>query len=201
MDLAKVDLYQVHWPTPLVSIERLMDAMAEAVHQGFVRAVGVSNFGIRDLLRAHGALARHGIPLASNQVHYGLLKRDVEKDGVLGACKELGIRLIAHTPLERGLLSGKYGPHRPPSGPRGAAYLTLMPKIPPLLQTLTAIGQAHGGRTCAQVALNWLICKGALPIPGAKSAAQAAENMGASGWQLSADDIAALDSLSDEIRR
>lgn len=74
------------------------------------------------LRKAHKRLAERGIPLASNQVHYNLLYRLPEKNGVKAACDELGVTLIAYSPLAQGILSGKYTPEKPPSGPRGSTY-------------------------------------------------------------------------------
>lgn len=194
-----VDLYQIHWPTPLMSVDRLMDGMAECVKSGMTRTVGVSNFNQTQMLAAYSALARQGIPLASNQVHYSLLNRKVEKNGLLARCRELGIRLIAYSPLEKGLLSGKYNARNRPPGMRARTYASLLSKIEPLLKLMTTIGQDHGGKTNAQVALNWLICKGALPIPGAKNVKQAQENIGALGWRLTEEEVAKLDEMSDKV--
>lgn len=194
-----VDLYQIHWPTPLMSVDRMMDGMAECVKSGMTRTVGVSNFNQTQMLAAYSALARQNIPLASNQVPYSLLNRKVEKNGLLARCRELGIRLIAYSPLEKGLLSGKYNVQNRPPGIRARTYASLLPKIEPLLKLMTTIGQDHGGKTNAQVALNWLICKGALPIPGAKNVRQAQENIGALGWRLTEEEIAKLDEMSDKI--
>ena len=94
-----VDLYQLHWPSPLMSIELVMDGLTECVQSGKARTVGVSNYGQTRMLAAYSALARHNIPLASNQVHYSLLNRTAEYDGTLARCKELGIRFIAYSPL------------------------------------------------------------------------------------------------------
>src|SRR5512141_1883788 len=99
LGLESVDLYQIHWATPLLSPETMMEGMAECVKRGWTRTVGVSNFDEKKMLRAYTTLARHGIPLASNQMHYSLLQRDIEKNGILARCKELGIRLIAYSPL------------------------------------------------------------------------------------------------------
>jgi aryl-alcohol dehydrogenase-like predicted oxidoreductase len=151
------------------------------------------------MLRAYSTLARQGIPLAANQVHYSLLNREVEKNGLLARCKELGVRLIAYSPLEKGLLTGKYSPENPPPGVRGQQYADLLKKIGPLLKLMTEIGQDHGGKTNAQVALNWLICKGTLPIPGAKNAQQALENAGGAGWKLTDEQVARLDQMADAI--
>jgi aryl-alcohol dehydrogenase-like predicted oxidoreductase len=98
----RVDLYQLHWPLPVFSVPRRMDALAETVRAGLTRAVGVSNYSAADLRRAHAALAERGIPLASNQVHYSLLHRRPERDGVLAACRELGVTLIAYSPWRWG---------------------------------------------------------------------------------------------------
>jgi len=194
-----VDLYQVHWPSISMSTDALMDGMVECVKSGLTRTVGVSNFGQSRMLAAYSALARHSIPLASNQVHYSLLSRAVEKNGTLARCKELGIRLIAYSPIEKGLLSGKYSASNPPPGSRAGNYANLLPKIPPLLKTMTEIGQDHGGKSNAQVALNWVISKGALPIPGSKNAEQAQQNAGALGWKLTEAEVAKLDEGSDSI--
>jgi len=199
LQVERVDLYQIHWPSPLFNIEAMMEGLAICVEEGLARTVGVSNFNQSQMLRAYSALARRNIPLASNQVHYSLLNRTVEKNGLLARCKELGVRLIAYSPLEKGLLSGKYSESTPPPGPRGQQYASLLQKLPPLLKEMTKIGQDHGGKTNSQVALNWLICKGALPIPGAKNAVQAEQNAGALGWRLSEEEIARLDELSDEV--
>jgi aryl-alcohol dehydrogenase-like predicted oxidoreductase len=195
-----VDLYQIHWSSPLMSPETMMEGMVECVKQGLTRTVGVSNFGHKKMIRAYTTLARHGIPLASNQVHYSLLSREVEKNGTLARCKELGIRLIAYSPLEKGLLTGKYSVENPPPGVRTSQYAELIKKIPPVIKAMQEIGQNHGGKTVAQVALNWLICKGALPIPGAKNMLQAEQNAGGAGWQMSGDDVAVLDAVTDNIR-
>ena len=99
------DLYLIHWPYTVLRVESLMDAMAEAVRAGKVRAVGVSNFTAPQMRRAHNRLARYGIPLAANEVRYNILARQVETNGVLAACRELDIALIAHSPLVHGLLA------------------------------------------------------------------------------------------------
>lgn len=199
LGLESVDLYQIHWPSVVMSPESLMEGMVECVKRGWARTVGVSNFGHKRMLRAYSALAQHGIPLASNQVHYSLLSRAVEKNGTLARCKELGIRLIAYSPLEQGLLTGKYSPENPPPGVRGSHYVEFLKKLPPIIKTLQEIAQNHG-KTVSQTALNWVICKGALPIPGAKNARQAEENSGGAGWRMREDEVAKLDEVTDTFR-
>ena len=197
MGVESVDLYQIHWPSVTMSTDLLTEGLVECVKSGMARTVGVSNFGQTRMLAAYSALARHNVPLASNQVHYSLLNRGAEKKGVLARCKELGIRMIAYSPLEKGLLTGKYNAGNPPTGTRGGTYTKLLPKIQPLIKLMTEIGQDHGGKSNAQVALNWTICKGTLPIPGAKNEEQAHQNAGALGWKLTDDEVARLDAASD----
>ncbi len=199
LHLESVDLYQIHWPSPLLGVEKMMDGLALCAEGGLTRTVGVSNFDQSLMLRAYSALAQRNIPLAANQVHYSLLNRAVEKNGLLARCKELGIRLIAYSPLEMGLLTGKYSADNPPPGNRGMRYLRVIHRIAPLIKLMTEIGQDHGGKSNSQVALNWVVCKGALPIPGAKNADQALQNAGALGWQLTGDEVAKLDAASDRI--
>lgn len=199
MGLDSVDLYQVHHPSPLLSPETLMDGMAECVKEGLTRTVGVSNFWESRMLRAYSALAQRGVSLASNQLPYSLLNREAEKRGLLARCKELGIRFIAYSPLEKGLLTGKYSVDTPPPGVRGSTYGEMLKKLPAILRTLQQVAQNHG-KSMSQVALNWVICKGALPIPGAKNAKQAEENAGGAGWHLTDDDVALLDEVTDNFR-
>lgn len=199
LGLEAVDLYQVHWPSPLLSPETLMDGMAICVKEGLTRTVGVSNFWETRMLRAYSALAQQGISLASNQLPFSLLKRDAEKNGTLARCKELGIRLIAYSPLAQGLLTGKYSIDNPPPGVRGSNYAELLKKLPPVIKALRSIAQNHG-KTISQVALNWVICKGALPIPGAKNAKQAQDNAGGAGWRMTDDEVAKLDEVTDKIQ-
>jgi aryl-alcohol dehydrogenase-like predicted oxidoreductase len=199
LNVESVDLYQIHWPSPLLNTDTLMERLAECVKSGLTRTVGVSNFGQSRMLAAYSSLSRHNVPLASNQVHYSLLSRAVEKNGTLARCKELGIRLIAYSPIEKGLLSGKYSVDKPPPGSRARNYASLLPRIQPLLKLMTQIGQDHGGKSNTQIALNWVICKGAMPIPGAKTAGQALENAGALGWKLTEVEMERLDAASDAI--
>lgn len=201
LGLASVDLYQIHIPLPPVPIETWAEALAEAVEAGLTRAVGVSNFNEDQMRRAYLVLSKRGIPLASNQVEYSLLNRKVETNGLLHACQELGITLIAYSPLAKGLLTGKYSPDNPPPGIRRRYYNhTLLEKIQPLIHQMRQIGRNHDGKTPAQVALNWLICKNTVPIPGAKNSHQAVENAGALGWRLDEREISALDELSQNIQ-
>jgi aryl-alcohol dehydrogenase-like predicted oxidoreductase len=196
----KVDLYQMHIPLPPVSVDTWMDGMSEAYQSGLVGAVGVSNYDRAQMLRAYDSLAREGIALASNQMEYSLINRKVEKNGLLKLCHERGITLIAYSPLGMGLLTGKYTLEKPVKGMRGRRFgRDYMKKLTPLMLLLRQIGDEHEHRSPAQVALNWVICKGALPIPGAKTAAQAEQNAGALRWRLTDEEVSKLDEASDKL--
>jgi hypothetical protein len=120
--------------------------MADAVEAGKVRAVGVSNYSAAQLRVAHAALAERGIPLAANQVEYSLLHRAPEVNGVLDACRELGITLIAYQPLAMGALTGKY---RPGDRPRGIRRFDRsfrrdgLEKVQPVVALLGEIGEGY----------------------------------------------------------
>ncbi len=201
LEMSRVDLYQMHWPLPPRSIESWMDGLADAVQAGLTRAVGVSNYDLDQTRRAQEALARRGVPLASNQVQFNLLERGPERSGLLQFCRAHNIALIAYSPLAQGILTGKYTPQAPPPGMRGQRFpRSYLERVQPLIALLREIGQTHD-KTPGQVALNWTICKGAVPIPGAKNARQAQENIGALGWQLSEEEIARLDRLSAGMAR
>ncbi len=204
LGLSQVDLYQIHFPYSPVSIETWMDALADAVEAGLTRAVGVSNFSPSQTIRAHAALMRHGIPLASNQVEYSLLDRTPETSGLTRVCRDLGVTIIAYSPIAKGVLSGKYTPDNIPPGVRRHKYdRNFLAKAQPVIDQLREIGQAHdvanSAKTSSQVALNWLICKGAVPIPGAKNLQQAQENFGALGWRLTDEEVARLDGVSEKV--
>lgn len=117
---------------------------------------------------------------------------------MLQRSQELGVRVIAYSPLAKGILTGKYSHENPPPGIRSRQYSKILKDIQPLLKLMTEIGQDLGGKTQSQVALNWTICKGTMPIPGAKNSRQAEMNAGAVGWRLSDDQIASLDQASEK---
>jgi aryl-alcohol dehydrogenase-like predicted oxidoreductase len=191
-----IDLYQIHYPFRWMSIPTLMKLMAEAAQVGKINAVGVSNYSAEQMRSAHAELARRGIPLASNQVEYSLLHRDPETDGVLDACRELGVTLMAYMPLASGALTGKYSATARPAGWRrytGYFRGKNLAALNGLIELLREIGARHD-RSPGQVALRWLIQQeGVLPIPGAKDASQAAQNAGALTFAL---DDAEMDAVS-----
>ena len=191
-----VDLYQHHFPTNSASIPRLMELLADAIEAGKVKAVGVSNYSAEQMRMAHAVLARRGIPLASNQVEYSLLHRQPEVNGVLDACRELGVTLIAYSPLASGALTGKYSPTAKASGLRGFLMPNFRGKgidaVQPVVALLRQIGAGYS-KTPSQVALRWLVENPlVLTIPGAKNSKQAADNAGALAFSLTPAEIEAL---------
>ncbi len=204
-----IDLHQVHNPLGFSSVEAEMRAMADLAAEKKIRAVGVSNFGVTRMRRAHAVLATRGLPLASNQVKYNLLDRRVESNGTLAAAKELGVTIIAYSPLEQGLLTGKYHQHpehvRTRPGPRkwmGRFRAQGLERSRPLIEELGRIGHAHEA-TAAQVALAWLYQfheELVVVIPGASRAEQAKENSAALDLTLSSTELDNLDKLSRQFR-
>ena len=200
-----IDLYQIHWSFSFSSIDAEMNAMADLVDQGKIRSVGVSNFSAEQMRQAHAALAKRGLPLASNQVHYSLLAREIEDNGILDAAKELGITIISYSPLDSGLLTGKF--HKDPeilaNTPRGRR-MRLSNRIEasrPLISTLDSIAQAHDV-TIAQVALNWLVNfhgDTVVAIPGASKPRHAQESAGAMDFRLSDQEMALIDERSKAV--
>ncbi len=139
--------------------------------------------------------------MAVNQVRYSLLTRQIETKGILDTAHELGVTILAYSPLAQGLLTGKYT-GKDSRSPEGARRIdprfndSGLQKIAPVTEALQTISEQHQ-RTPAQVALNWLIAQGGvIPIPGAKTAEQARQNAGALGWSLSQDEIEHLNQVS-----
>lgn len=200
-----IDLYQHHYPNAKISIPKLMDQLADAVESGKVRAVGVSNYSAEQMREAHAALAKRGIPLASNQVEYSLLHRQPEVDGVLDACRELGITLIAYTPLAGGMLTGKYSAQNRPGG----FFRRILPQysrkaldaIQPVVKLLREIGTRYS-KTPSQVAIRWLIENPiVLPIPGVKNGKQAMDNAGALSFSLTPEEVEMLSQATMDWRK
>lgn len=202
LQLERVALYQVHWPFSfLISQETLMNSLADEVKRGRIETVGVSNYSAQQMREAHQILAARGVPLAVNQVRYSLLTRQIETDGIFNTARELGVTILAYSPLAQGLLTGKYtaeSANTPKDGRRIDPKFSQagLQKIQPVINLLRQLGDKHG-RTPAQVALNWLIAQGnVIPIAGAKTAEQVKQNAGALGWRLSDDEVGQLEEVS-----
>ena len=190
-----IDLYYVHWPFTLLRIEALMDWMAQAVEAGKIRAVGVSNFSAPQMRRAAERLARYQIPLAANEVHYSLVHRQPEVNGVLEACRELNVALVAYRPLEGGQFRSRatldgMAESSPATGRNETASSMLR-------GALQAIAQQHN-TSISQVVLNWLLRRDGhvIPIPGTTSAQHAQENADTLNWRLSDAAFATIDEVS-----
>jgi aryl-alcohol dehydrogenase-like predicted oxidoreductase len=168
-----IDPYLIHFPFSPLGVSRLMDRFAEIARAGKVRAIGVSNFSASQMFVAAKRLERHGIALAANEVQYSIVHRDPEQNGVLEACRKLDVALIAYRPL---------------SGGRNRQDGS------PLDKALAEIARARE-KTIAQVGLNWLLSKDEriVAIPGATGAEHLRENVGAVGWTLSDEEVAALE--------
>jgi aryl-alcohol dehydrogenase-like predicted oxidoreductase len=202
LDGFSIGNYMVHLPYSFSSPEAEMNAMADLVEAGKIRSVGVSNFNPARMRRAHRALAKRGLPLAVNQVEYSLLNRKIETNGVLETARELGVTIVAYTPLALGMLSGKY--HKNPelvsrmAGWRKISIRRNLEKSRALIQAMDEIAIKYKA-TIAQVALNWLINYNGevvVTIPGATKVYQAKDNAGAMNFRLSGDELKQLDELS-----
>lgn len=205
LQVTKIALYQVHTPFDFFMGQgTLMEALAEEVQRGRIEAVGVSNYSAKQMEDAAELLGKYDIPLAVNQTQYSLLTRKIEENGVLKTAQKLGITILAYSPLDQGLLTGKYTPKTLDKlqGPRRLNpnfSVSGLQKIEPVLTVLKQLGDTYR-KTPAQVALNWLMGQGnVIPIPGAKNAAQAAENSGALGWELTTDELDKLRKTAEKL--
>jgi aryl-alcohol dehydrogenase-like predicted oxidoreductase len=203
-----IDLYQVHQPWGFSNEKAEMEAMAKLVKEHKIRYVGVSNFSASQMRSAWEALQKHGIHLVSNQVRYSLLDRKIESNGILQTAKELGITIIAYSPLAQGLVTGKF--HDNPAllkniGMRKYSSLFKpagLEKSRPLVKTVQELATKYSV-TASQIALNWLISyhsETVVAIPGATRESHAKENAGAMTFSLTPDDLSLLDNKSTLFR-
>lgn len=200
LQIEQIGIGQLHWSTanyaPLQELA-LWDGLVAMYEKGLVRAVGVSNYGPKQLVKIHEYLTARGVPLSSAQVQFSLLSMGEDQFEIKEICDSLGIRLIAYSPLGLGMLTGKYTPSELPRGPRSFLFRQILPGLKPLLSSLEEIAQRRQ-KTIPQVAINWCICKGAIPIPGVKTVEQAEENLGALGWRLNASELLQLENAAEE---
>lgn len=200
LQLERIELYQVHWPfTFFLSQETLMNTLADEVQTGRIGAIGVSNYSASEMINIHKILSARGIPLAVNQVRYSLLTRQIESNGILQTARELGVTILAYSPLAQGLLTGKYTTSYKPTGARSIDPRFSrdgLNKIAPVLSLLQKIGNKYD-RTPAQIALNWLIAQGnVIPIAGVKNAEQVKQNVGALGWTMTKDEFDEINQIT-----
>ncbi|MFM8259782.1 MAG: aldo/keto reductase [Vulcanococcus sp.] len=190
---------QLHWSTARYAPWQegpLLQGLADLVQRGAVGSLGVSNMGPQRLRQVHGELAARGIRLASLQVQLSLLAPEpLLPGGVAEVCRELGVALIAYSPLALGLLSRPLNDPRPlPPGPRGSLFRRLEPRLQPLRQAMTELAEGQPGGLTA-LALNWCRAHGAMPIPGLRRPDQVEVAAAALGWRLSTEDRQRLDQL------
>ncbi|XP_028054998.1 pyridoxal reductase, chloroplastic isoform X3 [Camellia sinensis] len=133
-----------------------------------------------------------GLVAMYDKVQFSLLSMGEDQMEIKNICDSLGVRLISYSPLGLGMLTGKYSPSNLPRGPRGLLFRQIIPGLDPLLNSLKKIAQRRK-KTMPQVAINWCICKGTIPIPGVRTVKQAEENLGALGWRLSSDELLQLE--------
>ncbi|MEL7035345.1 MAG: aldo/keto reductase [Cyanobacteria bacterium J06592_8] len=198
-----VDLVQMHWSTANYFPWQewpLLDGLADLYERGEVKGVGLSNYGPKRLKKVDQKFRDRGIPIKTLQVQYSLLSTyPVTELGLKDVCDELGIKLIAYSPLALGILTGKYSEKGSlPKGIRGVVFRQILPGVQPILSCLKAIGDSRN-KTMSQVAINWCICKGTIPIPGAKNSDQAKQNIGALGWELDSGEVAELDKAANRV--
>jgi aryl-alcohol dehydrogenase-like predicted oxidoreductase len=202
----KIDLYQIHLPYAFSSIEAQMDAMAGLVKEGKIRYIGVSNFSAAQMRRAHAALAKHGLPLASNQIRFNLLNRNPETNGVLETAKELNISLIAYSPLAQGLLSGKF--HKNPELIKKLPFVRRMRfgrQIEMTRNLIKKLEDIAGAHKCSlsEVALSWAVNYHGdviVAIPGATKIEHVNQNVGALALKLTLEEMNSLDQESSKIK-
>ena len=206
LDGYSIDLYLVHQPWGFSPPEAEMEAMADLVEAGMIRSVGVSNFSAEQMRRAHSALQKRGLTLATNQVQYSLLHRTIESNGVLETAKELGVTITAWSPLASGLLTGKF--HNDPEIFEQTPFGRRMQlrreieKSRPIVQALDKLAKVYDAKP-AQIALNWLIHfqgETVVAIPGASKVNQAAESADSMKFRLSDSEMVSLDELSQTFR-
>ena len=200
-----IDLYQVHQPWSFSNERKEMDAMAELFNRKLIRSIGVSNFSARRMRNALETLNKAGIPLASNQVRYNLLDRRIESNGVMKAAKELGISIIAYSPLAQGVVTGKF--HDNPGLLKNIGLRKYNPlfkaagleKSRPVIILVKELAVKYDVSP-SQVALNWLINYNGdtvVAIPGATRETHVKENTGSTTFRLSDEDMQRLDKVSE----
>ncbi|EIT83673.1 aldo/keto reductase [Fictibacillus macauensis ZFHKF-1] len=203
-----IDLYQVHQPYSLSSETAEMKKMATLIREKKIRYAGVSNFSAKKMWRAHRELEKEGFPLVSNQVKYSLLDRRIEHNGILNTAKELGITIIAYSPLEQGILTGKF--HKDEQLIKNVSPLRKMTssfkasslkRTLPLIDLLDRLALEYEASP-SQIALNWLVTfhnETVVAIPGASKHSHAQENIGTLSFQLSQKHLQEIDQVSREV--
>ncbi len=185
LGVSTIDLYQIHFPNPLIPIKGTIRAMEKLVQDGKIRYIGVSNFGVKKLKEAQEAAK--SCEIVANQVRYNMIDRGVEKE-MIAYSKSSDVTILAYSPLAQGVLVG-----RRPSSIIQSTNILFTPqnlkRLEPLLETLRDIS-AKRGKTVAQVSLNWLLKdENVIPIPGVKKVTHVEDNIGAVDWRLTQGEL------------
>ena len=196
LGIERIDLFYQHRVDPAVPIEDVVGALSELVRAGKVRAIGLSEAGPATLRRAR---AVH--PIAALQSEYSLWSREVERNGVLATCRELGIGFVAYSPLGRGFLTGTI---QKPSDMSDDDWRHTNPRFQPdainknleLAEHVKRLAQ-HQGCTPAQLALAWVLAQGddVVPIPGTKRVKYLEDNLGAIKVSLTREELSEINRL------
>ena len=198
LGLSRLEIYELCPPAGRMTISRLAECAAEALDMGLIERVGLSNYNAQQIDTFNEALSRFGYSIACLETPYNLLARDIESNGVLDICKRLNITILAQQPLAMGLLTGKYDGDAPASGSRRQMMLRYhTARLDILLRTMNHIGLENNGKNSVQVALNWIMRKGIVPIPGTKTLSQAIENAQTPGWSMTNEQMSLLDTLTN----
>lgn len=194
-----IDLYQIHWPDPTTPIEETFEAVATLLKQGKIRAAGVSNYDVKQMAAAHQV-----IPLASNQVPYSMVKRDIEQE-VVPYCLQHQIGILAYSPLQRGLLTGKMAPgHQFGAGDHRAGLPYFKPenlnRTSQFLEQIKPLAHEKGC-TLSQLVIAWTIRQPGITcaLVGARNPKQAEDNAGAARVKLSDAEIADINARLEEL--
>ena len=200
-----IALHQIHNPLGFSSVEKEMDAMADLIEDSRIKYIGVSNFSAARMRRASEALNRRGHQLVSNQVVYSILNRKIESNGTMETARELGVTIIAYSPLAQGLVSGKFHKDRELIKKRVGSRKHMkkfkingLIKSQPVIDKLKTIAVEYNA-TPSQVALNWIINfhgDSVVAIPGATKIRQAVENTCAMNFTLNKEHLDVLDKVS-----
>lgn len=193
-----IDLFQIHWPDSTTPISETFEAVQRLIEQGKVRAAGVCNYNTKQVDEA-----LRTIQLASNQVPYSMVFRDIEKD-VVPQALEKGLGIIPYSPLQRGLLTGKIKPgHRFNEGDtrEGNRFYTdeNIKRVNTLLNNIRPIADNHDA-TLAQLVINWTIHRPgvACVLVGARNAQQVSDNARALGFSLTREEMNHITELADQ---
>ncbi|GKY97463.1 hypothetical protein MPSEU_000704700 [Mayamaea pseudoterrestris] len=210
LEQPKLAIAQLHWSTanyqPFQEAA-LWEGLADVYDAGLCEAVGVSNYGPKQLQKISAYMQERNVPLATAQIQYSLMTFKVCRD-MNAICDDVGCRLISYSPLCLGLLTGKYSLDNLPQAngllgfsPRKQLFRELLPGAQDLLRVLEAVGEEYD-KSQSQVAINWARQKGTIPIPGCRTVQQATSNVGSvSGWKLSADAMDELDRAALAVKK